>query len=138
MDVDWSRFWTIAFMSLNDEGNGVVVELTDIKLSTLEGAAYAWLDHAGTVLRVGAANRPIGVEMLAYGQHINNALAGLNSPTPEWEAKQWLALTKQGKLKALFHQPPAIDTVVGKVRPYLGIERHMVAKLKPVLNLSHR
>jgi hypothetical protein len=138
MEVDWSQFCTIAFMSPNSEGNGVVVELTEPKLSRLEGVVYAWIDQAGTVLRIGASNQPIGIEMLAYSQRINRSLSGLNGQTPEWEAKQWLALAKQGTLKALFHQPPPIDTVVGKVRPYLGIERHMIAKLKPVLNISRR
>lgn len=138
MDIDWSRFRTIAFMSPTEEGNGVVVELTDIKLSTLEGVVYAWIDQGGTVLRVGASNQPIGTRVLALGENINKSLSGLESPTPEWEAKQWVALAKQGRLRALVHQPPAIDTVAGRVRPYLGIERRMIASLKPVLNRSYR
>lgn len=137
MDIDWSRFCTIAFMSPSEVGNGVVVELTDNELSTLEGVVYAWIDQSGTILRVGACNRPIGIAMLALGEDINNTLLGLDSPTPEWEAKQWFALARQGRLRALGHQPPAIDTVAGRVRPYLSIERHMIAKLKPVLNRGH-
>lgn len=123
-------------MSSSAEERGVVIELTDPKLSKLEGIVYAWIDAAGTVIRVGASNNPIGNEMIEYGHRINKSLAGLNGSTPRWEAEQWLALTRQGPLRALFHQPPTIDTVVGKVRPYLGIERHMIAKLKPVLNIS--
>jgi hypothetical protein len=138
MDIDWSRFCTIAFMSLNQEGNGVVVELADVKLAALDGVVFAWIDEAGTVLRVGASSQPVGAGILSFGEQINRSLAGLTSRTPEWEARQWLALAKQGKLTALAHRPPPIDTVIGQVRPYLGIERHMIAKLKPLLNTHYR
>ena len=138
MSIDWSQFQTIAYMSSNVEGNGILVEVVDAEMAKLEGVIYVWLDKDGNAVRVGTSKQPIGKRMLAYNPHINKSLAGLNSPTPLWEAEQWLALVTEGQLKAVCHQPPIIETVAGPLRPYLDIERHMIFDMKPTLNRSNR
>jgi hypothetical protein len=47
-------------------------------------------------------------------------------------------LLKAGSLICYVHQPDEIDTIAGPLRPYLDIERVLIATKKPILNRGHR
>lgn len=58
----------------------------------------------------------------------------MTNPSPK-EGDLWEQLLKAGRLVCHVYQPPHIDTVIaGQVRPYLDIERVLIATKKPILN----
>ncbi|WHA40165.1 hypothetical protein [Agrobacterium larrymoorei] len=138
MYVDWSQFSPVASMSLSDDRQGIVITIPDVVLGAAMQVVYVWVDSYGYVLRVGTTKHSVGARLRQYAPHINRALAGLPSSTPLWEARKWHNAVQGGELTALVHAPPDIHTAAGVVRPYLDIERVMIAGLKPPLNRSHR
>lgn len=138
MSVDWSQFHPVAAMSLNEDGTGITVRITDAALGSECEVVYVWVDATGSPLRVGTTRHRVAARLRQYTTHINKASGGLRSPTPEWEAQRWLELVRGQELTALVHKPPTLMTAVGSICPYLDIERHMIATLKPPLNRSHR
>ena len=138
MYVDWSQFRPIASMSLSDDRQGIVISITNVVLGAATQVVYVWVDSYGYVLRVGTTKHSVGNRLRQYAPHINRALAGKPSPTPLWEAQKWHSMVSAGELTALVHEPPLVSTAAGLIRPYLDIERLMIAGLKPPLNRSHR
>lgn len=138
MALDFTRFRSVATMSLTEDKQGVVVTITDYEQAASSEAVYLWTDAEGAVLRVGTTRHAVGKRLLEYGRHINRRLAGSKSPTPVWEAHRWLELATAGNMIALVHVPDTVATIAGPVRPYLDIERVLIHDLKPSLNRSHR
>lgn len=138
MYVDWSQFRPVARMSLSDDRHGIVISITDVLVGAAMQVVYVWVDSYGYVLRVGTTKYGVGKRLRQYAPHINRALVGKPSSTPLWEAKKWHGMVLAGELTALVHEPPLVSTAAGLIRPYLDIERLMIAGLKPPLNRSHR
>ncbi|SCX27172.1 hypothetical protein [Agrobacterium rosae] len=138
MYVDWSQFHPVASMSLRDDRQGIVISIIDELLGAAMQVVYVWVDSYGYVLRVGTTKYSVGNRLRQYAPHINRALLGMPSSTPLWEAQKWHSMVLSGELTALVHEPPLISTAAGLIRPYLDIERLMIAGLKPPLNRSHR
>ncbi len=129
----------VATMSLDSSGKSVSVELTQTPATAWTEVTYAWLSPSAEVLRIGTSNQPIGRRLSAYAKDINKRLREGRGRTPSAEVESWLLrLQEFGRLDAFAHLPSAVETVAGPIRPYLDIERTLIAKYKPILNTSHR
>lgn len=129
----------VARMSLAENSQTITVALQETDAVNWTEVNYAWVSPAGDIVRVGTSKQPIGRRLAAYAKDINNRLVLGKGSTPDWEAKRWVSeLSVFGHLVAFAHRPPEVDTVAGKIRPYLDIERVLIAKMKPRLNRSHR
>ncbi|TNB48197.1 hypothetical protein FF124_07620 [Martelella lutilitoris] len=137
MEIDWTQFRQVAQMSVDASGR-MTFEVTDPEAAKLEQALYVWQSHSGQILRFGTTKSPVSSRLRQYPNHINRRLVGQKSPTPEWEAKAWVDYANKGPVVALVHQPPQINSVIGPIRPYLDLERELIAAFKPPLNRSHR
>ena len=126
-------------MSLGTDGRSVAVLIDDPQAAKASEAVYAWVDRDRNVIRVGTSLKAVGRRLRQYQGHITQSLNGKPKPTPYEEALRWVEVLRRGDLIAMVHVPKAIDTAIGPVRPYLDMERHMIANLKPsLLNRSHR
>ena len=77
--------------------------------------------------------------LLSYAQHISLGLEDKSRYTSHMEALCWKKLIERNdSLFAFAYQPPEIETIVGRLRPVLDIERILIEKTKPCLNRSHR
>lgn len=129
----------IATMILGADGRSIAVDLSQSPATKWTEVNYAWLSPAADIIRIGTSKQPIGGRLAAYGKHINQRLRLDRGPTPLWEAEAWLQKLREcGHLAAFVHLPDMVETVAGPVRPYLDIERALIAKHRPVLNRSHR
>ncbi len=127
----------VAVMTFKD--NRAYVKITNAALGDMTEVVYVWTTPEGEWLRVGTSRAPLKKRLQNYASHISRALEGKNSPTPLSEAQDWRKLIKKHKqLIALAHQPPYTNTIAGKVRPYLDIERVLISEKRPPLNRSHR
>jgi hypothetical protein len=138
MDFDRTAFQSVASLTINSDRSGVAIDILDVELAQLAGVVYICLSAEGDLLRVGTTKHGVGSRLRQYPRHINRALIGEKSPTPIWEARQWLAHVDDGLLTFAVHQPPLVESVVGLIRPYLDIEREMILKFRPAMNRSHR
>lgn len=136
--LDLSQFRVAAVMTCVPDARAIDVTIQDNTAADLEEAVYVWVSLGAEVLRVGTSKGPVRKRLRQYPGYINKALDGGKSQTPLWEADLWLEYLQCGELHALVHQPPTIDTVAGPVRPYLDIERTLLASVRPALNRSHR
>lgn len=124
-------------MYLSD--GAVRVEITDSELGELTEVVYAWTRESGDYIRVGTSRAPVKGRLLIYETHINRALNGARSPTLATEAAEWKRiLLEEGRLIAIVHRPPPTDSIAGPVRPYLDIERVLIATKRPPLNRGFR
>ena len=137
MTVDWTNFQVVTTMSLDESGRQIGVTLEAGGVSALECVVYVWLDGSGNVIRVGSSKQPIGRRLMPTRSTSTRACRGFEAPPPKGKTAAWLKLAKEGDLQGVVHQPPLIETVAGPVRPYLDIERTMIAALRPPLNRSH-
>ncbi len=129
----------IATMALGADGRSITVDLIESPALAWTEVNYAWLSPAADIIRIGTSKQPIGGRLAAYAKDINKRLQLDKGSTPTWEADAWLQkLTEFGHLSAFVHLPDMVETVAGPVRPYLDIERALIAKHRPVLNRSHR
>ncbi|MBZ7920571.1 hypothetical protein LAC81_02060 [Ensifer adhaerens] len=129
----------IATMTLGADSRSITVELLDSPAIRWTEVNYAWLSPLGDIIRIGTSKQPIGGRLAAYAKDINKRLQFDKGSTPAWEAEAWLQKLGQfGHLTAYVHLPDEVDTVAGPVRPYLDIERALIAKHRPLLNRSHR
>ncbi|WP_421590916.1 hypothetical protein [Shinella sp. M27] len=135
---DWSAFALVASMEVDDHGTGFAFSILNTEAALQTEAVYVWFASDGEPLRIGTSKPSVGNRLRQYPQHINRSLRDGLGPTPPHEAAAWFEIARSGPLKALAHQPPLITTVCGLIRPYLDIERHLIAQLKPRLNRSHR
>lgn len=126
-------------MVLGGDGRSVAVHLLESPALRWTEVNYAWLSPAVDIVRIGTSKQPIGNRLAAYAKDINKRLQMDKGATPLWEAEAWLEKLKEcGHLAAFVHLPDMVETVAGPVRPYLDIERALIAKYRPVLNRSHR
>lgn len=136
--VTLSGWREVAWMTKGSK-TSVKIAIRDEVVAALEGCVYAWRTPDGQDMRFGTAESKLRQRMQAYGKHITDSLEGRPSPSPEWEAKCWLAqLDRHGRLEAFAHQPDLIETIVGPVRPFLSIEKRMLQLCKPPLNRSRK
>ncbi len=127
----------VALMTLDQDK--VVVTITNNELASAEQCVYAWKTGDGLWVRVGSSMHKLGKRLLIHQPHINRSLEGNHKPTPKEQADKWVELLKKhGKIIAFGHQPPFVKTLVGEIRPYLDIERHLIREHRPLLNKSHR
>ncbi|RAS16093.1 hypothetical protein [Ensifer adhaerens] len=129
----------IATMVLTDDERSISVDLIESPAVMWAEVNYAWLSPAADIIRIGTSKQPIGRRLAAYAKDINKRLQFDKGATPLWEAEAWLQKLREfGHLAAFVHLPDMVETVAGPVRPYLDIERALIAKHRPVLNRSHR
>lgn len=129
----------IATMALGTDGRSITVDLIESPALVWTEVNYAWLSPVADIIRIGTSKQPIGRRLSAYAKDINNRLQLEKGATPLWEAEAWLQkLRAFGHLMAFVHLPNIVETVAGPVRPYLDIERALIAKYRPMLNRSHR
>lgn len=129
----------IATMTLGVDGRSIDVDLLPSPALLWTEVNYAWLSPAVDIIRIGTSKQPIGNRLAAYAKDINKRLQMDKGATPLWEAEAWLEKLKEcGHLAAFVHLPDMVETIAGPVRPYLDIERALIAKYRPALNRSHR
>lgn len=129
----------IATMTLGVDGRSIDVDLLPSPALMWTEVNYAWLSPVADIIRIGTSKQRIGRRLAAYAKDINKRLLFDKGPTPLWEAEAWLQKLREcGLLAAYVHLPNEVETVAGPVRPYLDIERALIAKHRPVLNRSHR
>jgi len=129
----------IATMTLGVDGRSIDVDLLPSPALLWTEVNYAWLSPAADIIRIGTSKQPVGGRLAAYGNHINQRLRLDRGPTPLWEAEAWLQKLREcGLLAAYVHLPNEVETVAGPIRPYLDIERALIAKYRPALNRSYR
>jgi hypothetical protein len=120
-------------MHLRDDGK-IEIEITDAHLGELKEVVYIWQTEAGGLVRVGTSKkRPVVSRLQRYSGDIQRGLLGVTKNPSLEEAQKWRDLLKAGSLICYVHQPDEIDTI-GPLRPYLDIERVLIATQKPILN----
>ncbi len=133
MEGEWKR---VAYMYFRVDA--VQVEIIDGELGDLTEIVYVWTTESGEWIRVGTSKAPVKGRLLAYAKDINNALNGARSPTLATEAAEWKRILLEGRLIAVVHRPPPTDSIADPVRPYLDIERVLIASKRPPLNRGFR
>lgn len=135
--IDLSAFRSAAVM-LSHNGR-VSVQALNAADAMVSECVYLWIAPSGECLRAGTSQSPLWNRLKTYPGYINRRLDGMQSVTPDWEARLWIEeLEKHSYLLALAHQPPTINTPAGPVRCYLDLERAIIRILKPKLNRSRR